>query len=51
MFVALKRLWEGEEGQGLTENGLLLNLASLLVIAGMQVFGDGVSGLFSNLGS
>ncbi len=44
----LVRLWQEEEGQDLTEYGLLLALVSLAAIAGMQGLASAISGVFSN---
>ena len=42
MTQVLKRLWPEEEGQNLSEYGLLLLLLSLLAVAGMRVLASRV---------
>jgi pilus assembly protein Flp/PilA len=44
----LKRLWQEEEGQDLTEYALLLVLISLVAVAAMGTLGSAVSDAFSN---
>lgn len=48
MTELLKRLWQEEEGQDLTEYALLLVLISLVAVAAMKTLGSGVSDAFSN---
>jgi pilus assembly protein Flp/PilA len=48
MKELLKRLWEEEEGQDLTEYALLLVLISLVAVAAMGTLGSGISDAFSN---
>jgi pilus assembly protein Flp/PilA len=48
MLVPLKRLWQEEEGQDLTEYGLLLALVVLSAIAAMKGLASAISPLFSN---
>jgi pilus assembly protein Flp/PilA len=48
MTKLLKRLWQEEEGQDLTEYALLLVLISLVAVAAMGTLGSGVSDAFSN---
>jgi len=48
MTELLKRLWQEEEGQDLTEYALLLVLISLVAIASMKTLGSAVSDVFSN---
>lgn len=48
MKELLRRLWQEEEGQDLTEYALLLVLISLVAIASMQALGSAVSDVFSN---
>ena len=45
------RLWKEEEGQDLTEYGLLLVLIALACIVSMQKLASGVSTVFSNASS
>jgi len=42
------RLWKEEEGQDLTEYGLLLVLVALAAIASMQTLAAALSNAFSN---
>jgi Flp pilus assembly pilin Flp len=51
MKVVLKRLWNEDEGQDLTEYALLLVLISLIAVASLQVAGQAVSDAFSNSAS
>ena len=44
----LRRLWQDEEAQDLTEYALLLVLISLVAIAAMSSLGATVSGVFGN---
>jgi len=44
----LARLWKEEEGQDLTEYGLLLVLIALVAITTMKTLGSAVSDVFSN---
>jgi Flp pilus assembly pilin Flp len=48
MTELLKRLWQEEEGQDLTEYALLLVLISLVAVAAMGELGSGISDAFSN---
>jgi pilus assembly protein Flp/PilA len=47
----LKRLWQEDEGQDLTEYALLLVLIALVAIVAMKGFGSAVSSTFSNAAS
>ena len=44
----IARLWKEEEGQDLTEYGLLLVLIALVAITTMKTLGSAVSNVFSN---
>jgi len=44
----LTRLWKEEEGQDLTEYGLLLLLIALVAITVVQGLGNAVKNVFSN---
>jgi len=44
----LARLWKEEEGQDLTEYGLLLVMIALAAIAAMQGLASAISTAFSN---
>jgi len=48
MTNLIVRLWEEEEGQDLTEYGLLLACTALAAIASMNSFGSVISGMFRN---
>jgi len=48
MTELLKRLWQEEEGQDLTEYALLLVLISLVAVAAMKNLGSAISDAFSN---
>jgi Flp pilus assembly pilin Flp len=50
MFEMMKRLWQQEEGQDLSEYALLLVLIVVVAIIAMKVFGSAVSSTFSNAG-
>jgi pilus assembly protein Flp/PilA len=45
------RLWREEEGQDLTEYGLLLVLVALAAIGSMGVLADAINNAFSNAAS
>jgi pilus assembly protein Flp/PilA len=47
----LVRLWKEEEGQDLTEYGLLMVLIALVAVAGMKTLGSAISNVFSNAAS
>jgi len=44
----LVRLWKEEEGQDLTEYGLLLVLIALVAITTMKTLGSAISNVFTN---
>ncbi|HUZ45090.1 MAG TPA: Flp family type IVb pilin [Terriglobia bacterium] len=48
MKELLKRLWQEEEGQDLTEYALLLVLIALFAVTAMGALGSGISSAFSN---
>ena len=48
MGTLSRRLWQDEEGQDLTEYGLLLVLIALAAIATMQSLASAISNVFSN---
>jgi len=48
MKELLKRLWQEEEGQDLTEYALLLVLIALFAVAAMGNLGSAISNAFSN---
>jgi pilus assembly protein Flp/PilA len=49
--AAVRRLWKEEEGQDLTEYGLLLVLIALVAVAAMQTLGSAINNVFSNAAS
>jgi pilus assembly protein Flp/PilA len=51
MEKMLRNLWRDEEGQDLTEYGLLLVLVALAAIATMQSLASALSNVFSNASS
>lgn len=51
MSKQLLRLWNEEEGQDLTEYGLLLMFIALVSIAVIQSVGSAIEGVFSNASS
>ena len=48
MRIMLRRLWKEEEGQDLTEYGMLLLFVSLISVAVIQGLGSIVKNVFSN---
>ena len=48
---AIKRLWQEDKGQDLTEYALLLVLVALVAIATMQTLGNTISNVFANAAS
>ena len=48
MKKAIKRLWQEDKGQDLTEYALLMVLVALVAIATMQTLGTTISSVFSN---
>ncbi len=51
MNSILVRLWQEEQGQDLTEYGLLLVLVALVAVATMGTLGKTISNVFSNAAS
>jgi pilus assembly protein Flp/PilA len=51
MKAVIRRLWKEEEGQDLTEYGLLLVLIALIAVAAMQTLGSSINNVFSNAAS
>jgi len=47
----LHRLWNEEEGQDMTEYGLLLVLIALAIVASSQGVASGISAVFSEASS
>ena len=48
MKKALRRLWQEEEGQDLTEYALLIVLVALVCISSMNTLAGAISDVFSN---
>jgi Flp pilus assembly pilin Flp len=48
MREILKRLWEDEEGQDLTEYALLVVLIALAAITALNTLAQGIASVFSN---
>ncbi|HZT71786.1 MAG TPA: Flp family type IVb pilin [Terriglobia bacterium] len=51
MMELLKRLWQEEEGQDLTEYALLLVLIALAAVAVMGTLGNTINNVFSKASS
>lgn len=47
----LKRLWQEEEGQGMTEYGLIIALVAVALIVTVGVFKDKIIAMFTNINS
>jgi pilus assembly protein Flp/PilA len=47
MKQMLRRLWNEQEGQDLTEYGLVLVLIALAAVASMQTLASAINGVFS----
>ena len=43
MLKHVKKLWTGQEGQGMAEYGLILALVAIAVIVALQALGDNIS--------
>jgi len=50
MTELLKRLWQEEEGQDLTEYALLLVLISLVAVVAVGRLGSEINSMFSDVG-
>ncbi len=46
-----EELFEGEEGQGLVEYGLILGLIAMIAITAVMFLGTSMNTMFSNLGN
>lgn len=51
MKLAIARLVENEEGQGLTEYALILALIAIVAIVALQLLGGGVTNVLSAAGN
>ncbi|WP_100400297.1 Flp family type IVb pilin [Bacillus sp. FJAT-44742] len=49
MLELFKGLFIEEEGQGMTEYGLILGLIAVVAIAALTLLGDNISALLDNL--
>ena len=49
MLAMVKKLWKGEEGQGMTEYGLILALIVIGVIAVLATMGDTLVAKFTEV--
>jgi Flp pilus assembly pilin Flp len=49
MYLALKSLREGEEGQTLVEYALILALVSVTAVAALDLLSNGINGIFSKI--
>lgn len=43
MLKHVKKLWTGQEGQGMAEYGLILALVAIAVIGALQILGNNIS--------
>lgn len=49
MLAALRRLWVQEEGQGMTEYGLIIGLVAVLLIGSLVAFKDKLVATFEKI--
>jgi len=49
MLAAVKRMWAEEEGQGLTEYGLILGLVAIVVIGLLITMGGELQNIFNDI--
>lgn len=47
MTKMLTRLWKEEQGQGMTEYGLIIALVALVIIGVLVAFGDKIKSMFT----
>ena len=50
-MLSLRALWRDETGAQLVEYVLLASLIAIVCIVGVQLFGQGVAGLYTNADS
>ncbi|MDW7673924.1 MAG: Flp family type IVb pilin [Bacillota bacterium] len=50
MLKQVKRLWNDESGQGMTEYGLILALVSVVAIGALVFLGGELFGIFEGIG-
>jgi pilus assembly protein Flp/PilA len=48
-MTMIKKLWQEESGQGMTEYGLILALVSVVAIAALFIMGDRIRDVFTNV--
>jgi pilus assembly protein Flp/PilA len=49
MLTHIKRLWTGQEGQGMAEYGLILALVAVVVIAALTTLGGSIKDNFNKV--
>ncbi|MDA8211193.1 MAG: Flp family type IVb pilin [Clostridia bacterium] len=49
MISMLKRLWKEQEGQGMTEYGLIIALIAVLLTATLIAFKDKIAAVFNDM--
>lgn len=50
MLAIINKLWKDEEGQGMTEYGLILALVAVVAIAGLVILGPAIRDMFTEVG-
>ncbi|WP_214658645.1 Flp family type IVb pilin [Candidatus Formimonas warabiya] len=45
----MKQLWKQEEGQGMTEYGLIIALVAVLLIGSLVIFKDKIAAVFEGI--
>lgn len=51
MMNMVKRLWNEEEGQGMTEYGLIIGIVAVALIAVLAIFRGKISEIFTSVGT
>ncbi|HEX3031515.1 MAG TPA: Flp family type IVb pilin [Bacillota bacterium] len=49
MTNMLKRLWKEEQGQGMTEYGLIIALIAIAIIGVLVAFKEKIAGIFNGM--
>ncbi|GAW92834.1 Flp family type IVb pilin [Calderihabitans maritimus] len=49
MLAVLRRLWREEDGQGMTEYGLILALVAVLLIGSLLAMKDKLAAIFNDI--